>query len=472
MNESVGPARLLSRFAAEAEDIPAAVCAEAVRSLVNHFGCAIAGSRARETLALLDVLRAQYAGGGGAVVAHPGLALPWPEAAFLNAVMSNVHDFDDTHQRTVIHPTAPVAPALFAVAGMRPVGGPDLLDAFAVGVEVACRIGNAMSPEHYRHGWHITASCGIFGAAAGVGRLLGLDAVGIHHALGIAAGQAAGLVENLPYGAKNVGVGNAARNGLLSALMAQAGIDGPPDALGGRFGFFNVIGPLTEPAALTEGLGESWELLVNDYKPWPVGVVLNPVIDACLVLRERLGDDAGRIASITVTGHPLLAERTDRAVLNGANDTRLSSHHVAAICFLRGNPGLGDFTEAALNDPALAAFRGRVRVEATETIAVGSARVSVALEGGGSETVEIEHARGSRQRPLSDDDLDSKFRTLTAGNAAGIDGEALLSVLRALGTCEDVAPVLRLAAGAAWTLGFRPRRPGPSAAPVHPLPAR
>lgn len=447
MNENETASRQLSRFVTETADVPAPVRAEAVRSLVNHVGCAIAGSRAEATLTLLAVLQAQYGQGSATVIGHPDVRLPAPEAAFINAVMSNVHDFDDTHQRTVIHPTAPIAPALFALAQQQVVGGAALIDAFAIGVDVACRVGNAMSPEHYRRGWHVTATCGVLGAAAAVGRLIGLDADGIHNALGIAAGQAAGLVENLPHGAKNVGVGNAARQGLLSALMAREGLDGPPDALGGRFGFFNVVGPLSDPAAITGGLGTVWELSENDYKPWPVGVVLNPVIDACLELRQRLGAATDQIEAVTVSGHPLLAERTDRAVLKSANDTRLSSHHVAAICFLRGNPGLDDFTTEALQDPTLSAFRTRVRVEATEAIPVGAARVSVTLSAGRLETAEVVHARGSRERPLSDEELDDKFLTLSNGNAAGIDANALLSALRDIARNEDVRTVLTLAAG-------------------------
>ena len=249
-------------------------------------------------------------------------------------------------------------------------------------------------------------------------------------------------MENLPHGAKNVGVGNAARGGLLAALMARTGMDGPPDALEGRFGFLNVVGPLVDRAALVDGLGESWELLANDYKPWPVGVVLNPVIDACLELRDRLGDASAGVVSVVVKGHPLLAERTDRPRLERANDCRLSSHHIAAVCFLRGSPALADVTEAALNDPAIANFRERVRVEATDAIPVGSAGVEARLEDGTVHAVYVEHARGSRARPLSDGELDDKFRTLAAG--ADVDGVLLLSALRSLSGSDDEAALLTL----------------------------
>src|SRR4029077_8693951 len=132
-------------------------------------------------------------------------------AAFINAVGANLLDYDDTHLPTVIHPTAPVAPAALALAEQRGLSGAAMLHAFVLGAEVECRIGNAVSPGHYARGWHITATCGVFGAAAAVARPLGLAPARRAHALGIAGSQSAGVVENLATAAKNVGIGNAAR---------------------------------------------------------------------------------------------------------------------------------------------------------------------------------------------------------------------------------------------------------------------
>ena len=154
-------------------------------------------------------------------------------AAFMNALNANVLEFDDTHMPTVIHPTSPVAPPLFALAEGTRVSGSALIEAFVLGVEVACRAGNSVSPGHYARGWHITATCGVMGAAAACSRLMGLSAGETAHAIGIAASQAAGLVENLPTGAKNIQVGNSARSGLLSALFARQGYTAAPQALEG-----------------------------------------------------------------------------------------------------------------------------------------------------------------------------------------------------------------------------------------------
>ena len=138
--------------------------------------------------------------------------------------------------------SAPVAPAALALAEQRGLSGAAMLHAFILGAEVECRIGNAVSPGHYARGWHITSTCGVFGAAVAAAKLLGLDATQTWHALGIAASQSAGMVENLPSAAKNVSVGNAARNGLFAALLAEQGYTAAPAAIEGALGWARAMG--------------------------------------------------------------------------------------------------------------------------------------------------------------------------------------------------------------------------------------
>ena len=209
-------------------------------------------------------------------------------AAFVNAISANLLDFDDTHLDTIIHPAAPVAAPVLALAQARGFSGRDVIAAFILGVEVECRIGNAVSPGHYARGWHITSTCGVFGAAAACARLLGLSAAGIANAIGIAASQSAGIVENLPTAAKNVSVGNAARGGLFAALLAAEGYDASPRAIEGPLGWARAMGDEPDLERLAGGLGNSWEIAKNTYKPYPAGIVFHAVIDACFKLRTRL----------------------------------------------------------------------------------------------------------------------------------------------------------------------------------------
>ena len=281
-------------------------------------------------------------------------------AAFLNAAGANVHDFCDTHLRTVIHPTAPVAPALLALAELRRVSGPDLLLAFILGNEVQARIGLAISPSHYSKGWHITSTCGVFGAAAGSGKLLALDERQMVWALGTAATQSSGLCECLGTPAKSVSVGNAARNGLWSALLAEKGFDGPPEPLAGVQGFYNAMGETPDLSLVTDGLGESWEIMATSYKPYPCGFVIHPVLDC--VLDWRRDNPAAEVTRVVVRGHPLLSDRTDRPDISTGRESQVSVQHAVAAALVTGKAGLDQFTDACARDPKVLALRSKVEV--------------------------------------------------------------------------------------------------------------
>jgi 2-methylcitrate dehydratase PrpD len=285
------------------DDIPSKVRHQAKRSLMNFFAVALAGCRTEPVEIALRTF-AEFSARPVTVVGRSE-RLDALSGAFLNAASANVHDFCDTHVATVIHPTAPVAAALLAFAELRQASGPDLLLALILGNEVQARIGLAISPSHYAKGWHITSTCGVFGAAAGSGRLAGLNERQIVWALGIAATQSAGLCECLGTPAKSVSVGNAARNGLWSALLAEKGFDGPPEPLAGIQGFYHALGETPELALVTDGWGERWEIMATSYKPYPCGFVIHPVLDCVLDWRHH--NPAADVTRVVVRGHPLLS---------------------------------------------------------------------------------------------------------------------------------------------------------------------
>jgi 2-methylcitrate dehydratase PrpD len=435
----------LARFLVEhrPEDMPERVRHEAKRALVNFFATALGGCR-NEAVEILLAALADCFGPPHATVIGRGDRADALTAAFLNAVSSNVLDFDDTHLRTVIHPTAPVAPGLFALAERRPVSGAALLHSFVLGVEVECRIGNALSPGHYRRGWHITATCGVLGAAAAAGKLLGLDAQRMGWALGTAATQSSGLVENLGTMSKSVGVGNAARNGLAAALFAERGLSGPDRPLEGPRGLAAVMGDGADLAGATQGLGDTWELMQNAYKPYPCGVVLHPVIDACLELRPKVGEPQ-RIERISVKGHPLLRERADRPAVTVGREAQVSLQHSAAVAFLFGAAGVKEYSDACVNDPAVLALRRKVEAEDDATIPADAAIVAVRTATGEMLTAHVAHARGSLARPLSDRELEAKFRDLAAYGAPGIDAGRLIEGIWAIDRTQNVAELMRIA---------------------------
>lgn len=423
------------------EDIPPSVRHQAKRSFMNFFAVALAGCRTSPVeIALASLM--DFTGGKTATVVGRSERVDALSAAFLNAAGANVFDFCDTHVRTVIHPTAPVAPAVLALAELRKVSGRDLLTAFVLGQEIQARIGLVISPQHYNAGWHITSTCGVFGAASGAGKLLGLNETQMVWALGTAATQSAGLCECLGTPAKSVSVGNAARNGLWSALLAEKGFEGPPEPLAGVQGFYNALGTPADLARATDGLGESWELMATSYKPYPCGFVIHPVLD-CVIDWRREHPNA-KVEKVVVRGNPLLAVRTDRPVVHTGRESQVSTQHAVAAALVFGKAGVEEFTDACVRDARVLALRGMVSVERDEAISTIAAEVTIIADGK-PYALSQKAARGSDANPMSDKDLEDKLRTAAAAWNPRHDIAPLIEAVWALDEATDVAGLAKMA---------------------------
>lgn len=425
-------------------DIPAHVRHEAHRALVNYFAVSLAGCSDPD-VAKAATLFSRFNAGDEAHVIGRAEVMDMLNAASLNAMSANVFDYDDTHIPTILHPTAPVAAALFALAETRVISGEQLLLAFVLGVEVECRIAMAISPEHYRRGWHITSTCGVFGAAAGVGKVLGLNARQLVWAFGNASAQAGGLVETLGSAAKSIGVGNAARNGLLSALLAQDSFAGPDQPLEGERGFLNVFGEQPRLDEINTGLGERWALSANTYKPYPCGVVLNPVIQACLELARDRTWALEDIERIELTGHPLLRQRTDRPDIRLGRQSQVSAQHAVAVSLTTGRAGLAEFSDAAVSDQRLRALYGRLQFVDDADYPVESAQVRIVFHSGSVLTRTLDVSLGSLDAPLSDHFLEDKLRDLAAYGRSGCEPQPLIDALWKLEHSNDAGALMRLA---------------------------
>jgi 2-methylcitrate dehydratase PrpD len=444
MGETVAATQILGRFIAESrfDSLPKALRHEGRRSILNHVGCALGVARDPAVITALEIMR-DVSGKPRATVLGQHDRLGVMEAAFVNAIASNLLDYDDTHLNTVIHPSAPVAPVALALGEELGASGAEVLHAFLLGGEIACRIGNAVSPGHYARGWHITASCGVFGAAVAAARLMRLSAEETAHALGIAASQSGSIIENLATAAKNIGVGNAARNGILAARFAARGYRAAPLAIEGPLGWARAMGDEPVLAEITEGLGQRWEIARNTYKPYAAGIVFHAVIDACLALREQLGTTVEHIKSVTVAGDALLLARGDREVRN-ERDTRVSIHHCAAIALALGRADVADFEMPAVQDASLTALRAKVVAACDASLPRGAARVTITVADGSTHQVYVEHPRGSAERPLSDAELAAKYRANAALGGTTADMEGQIAALWALDRLASIAPLMAL----------------------------
>ena len=426
------------------EDIPESVRHEAKRSVLNIIATSFSGCREPAVDKALAAMTPFSSGGAVSLVGRPERCDPLL-AAYLNAMAANIFDYDDNHPATIIHPSAPLAPALFAWAEHYGASGPGLLRAFILGGEIECRLGNAISPYHYTRGWHITSTCGIFGAAVGVGGLAGLSALQIVWALGNASAQAGGLVETLGTMSKSLSVGNAARLGLVSALLAKDGYSGPAAPISGERGFLKVYADNPKFAALTEGLGEEWEIAKNTYKPYPAGIVLNSVIDAALEFAQRPGFDAAKVASIELRGNPFLRQRTDRPDVATGREAQVSAQHAIAIAFKRGEAGLAAFSDEAVAETLR---DGRPMLTFIDDASMDIAGVHAAfhLADGSSKTVTVEAARGSPANPLTDAELEEKLKMLAARAGFSKPVQPLIDTIWRLDEAKDAGAVSRLAA--------------------------
>ena len=439
----------LARFAVGAATvaIPERVLGEGRRSLLNMFATALAGS-GEPAIDIAASVLTPFAGPATCGVIGRPERTDLPTAAFLNAASANIFDFDDTHPGTIIHPTAPVAPVLLALAETRPVTGAELLRAFIVGAEVECRLGLAVSPDHYARGWHITSTCGVVGAAVAASVVLRLDERQTGWAIANACGQSAGMVETLGTMTKSLSVGNAARGGLMAALLAQKGFSGPDAPLTGQRGILHLYADTPRAVALSQDLGTRWDFADNTYKPYPVGVVLNPVIDAAAELRKD-GVALTDIADITLRGHPLLRQRADRPDVATGREAQVSAQHAFAVA-LSGEVGLADFTDDAVTG-TLTTGRPGMTFEDDATMDIGAVALTARMTDGTERQVTITAARGSTDNPMTNAQIEDKLRALAAYRGVTWDTQPLIDAVWSLDTLPDAARLAALACRAPTT---------------------
>jgi 2-methylcitrate dehydratase PrpD len=435
----------LARFVVEAREsrFPADAVHEAKRAFLHWIGCAIGGAGN----AVIDRSLATFspfAGAPQATIIGRRERTDALLATFLNAMAADVLGFSDTHLKTVLHPGGVVGPAVTALAERQRVSGDEALRAFLAGVEVACRIGVGVYDWHYGRGWHITGTVGTFGAAAAAGVLLKLDETRMAWALSMAATHAAGLRELFGSMGKSLHAARAAQNGLASALLAANDFTSSTTGIEGRRGFAHVLGDKPDLAAIVNGLGSRFEILSNTYKPFPCGVVIHPVIDGCIQLSGKVR--SAEVKRVALQVHPLVLELCGRREPKTTSQAKLSVFHSAAAALIKGRVTEVEYAEAALRDDAMAALAARCVATPTATIREDEARITVELADGRSVDCHVEHAVGSEARPMSDADLERKFRGLAEPVLAPARIDRLIDGCWNIEKVDDVGALIKHAA--------------------------
>jgi 2-methylcitrate dehydratase PrpD len=416
-----GITEMLARFVIEhpSRGWSDAVEREAHRTFANWVGCAIGPSQHETMQAVLAAVQMLSPAPQASVLGRRE-KVDIASAALLNGISSHTFDFDDTHLKTIIHPAGPVAPAALALAEHLGLSGRPLIDALVLGIEVSCRVGNAIYPDHYDRGWHITGTTGMLGSAAACSRLLGLDAARTQMALGIAASQPIGVREQFGTMTKPFHPGGAARVGLMSALMAKHGYTASRRALEAPRGLLQVFSDKTDWSEITEGLGQRWEAALNTYKPFACGIVIHPSIDACVQLRELHHLKAADIAKVTIRVHSLVLELTGKKTPATGLESKFSVYHSCAVGLLYGQAGEHEYTDAVVNRPEVTALRAKVEAIVDDRIDEASVDLTIRTTDGRDLHLFVEHAIGSVERPMTDEQLRAKF----AGQSEPVLGAA------------------------------------------------
>jgi 2-methylcitrate dehydratase PrpD len=410
---------------------------EARRGVLDWIGCALAGSGHNTVSSLLDVLR-ETSGKPQATVFGRKLQLGLLDAPLANGVMGHVLDYDDTHMGgVVLHASSPILAALFALAERRPVSGADFMLAYATGFEAGVRSGQT-APGHHQGGWHLTGTLGTIAAATAGGKLIKLDPQRLTYTLGIAATQAAGMQQNRGTMCKSFHAGKAAANGMLVALLAERGFDSTQEIIEGEKGFCRIYSDTAAPERLTAGLGEAWMIETNGHKPYACGVVLHPLIDAVIALRNRGAIDLTEVSEISLRVHPLVLSITGVVEPATGLQSKFSTVHSAAVALIDGAAGVAQYSDAKAKDPAVAALRRKVRALADESLRKDEAHATI-IANGKRHDIHIAHASGTADNPMSTAAIEAKF----AANAEPVIGRERAERARAFVASLEAQPDMR-----------------------------
>ena len=441
-----GVTKTLARYIVTAtyEHLPEKVRKEGVRTLLNWIGVAVGGSR-HETVNIATDALAPFSGPAQSTILGRRERFDVMNAAFVNGVSSHIFDYDDTHLKTIIHPAGPVASAILALAEYRPTDGKTFLNALVLGVEAECRIGNAVYPDHYDRGWHITGTAGVFGAATAAGKLLGLSEQQMVWALGLAASQPVGLRESFGSMNKSFNPGRAAGNGLFAAILASKNFTSSDQMIEAKRGWANTISTKQDYREITEGLGQRYEAALNTYKPFACGIVMHPAIDAAIQLRNQYRITADQIERIDLRVNPLVLELTGKKAPHDGLEGKFSVYHAVAAALIQGAGGEKQFSDQTVRDPAIVALREKVFPLVDNTVKPEQVDMSVTLKDGRKLDRYIQHAIGSLEVPMTDADLEAKFADLAEGILSATRIRTLIDLCLGVEGLDSVAEIAKAA---------------------------
>jgi 2-methylcitrate dehydratase PrpD len=439
------------------ESLPAAVQERTRFLILDLVGNMLRGRyEAESTPPLLAAARALGLTGGSAAVFGDSQRYTPAGAALINGAMAHSLDFDDTHAAGTLHPGAPVIPAALAAAEMTGADGKTVLAAIVAGYETTCRLALALpGGDHYDRGYHPTATCGAFGAAAAAGRVFGFTPAQMEDAFGIALSQAAGSLQFLANGAwtKRFQVGWSAMNGLAAATIAREGFRGAGEAIEGKAGFLRAYAPNPKPERVLQDLGKAWELMQTAVKPYPSCRYGHASVDAALALRAELGLKVEEIESVIMglpnkgmllVGAPRDYKQNPQNIVDG----QFSGPFVVACALARGHFGWDSY--AWLQDKDIRALMPKILPEEDADVQAEfptfmSGKLTIKARGQ-SFVRHVKIPKGEPDNFLTEAELRAKFHGLADAVLGAERAKQLADAVIGLDQAGDVNALMRLGA--------------------------
>ncbi|WP_223592722.1 MmgE/PrpD family protein [Neobacillus bataviensis] len=408
-------------------DLPEDVVEFTKICILDWYGSAVAGKDLPPIQAMKELV--EEWGGHEQTSLVTGGKSSLGNAVLVNAAASHIVELDDIHKSSIIHAGTVVIPAAVAAAEAYDLSGKDLITAVAVGYEVCYRIGEAVSPSHY-YFWHNTATCGTFGSAAAVAKLLNLNVEQTMYALGNAGSQAAGLWEFIEDGAntKQLHTAKAAYNGTLAALLAKKNFTSATKILEGRRGFFEAMAEAADPSKITKNLGEEWKITENSFKIHASCRHTHPAIDCILDIMNEHSLSYQQIERITIKTYQTVLNITDKPNPDSVYACKFSSQFCASLAAVKGSASLRDFTEESLRDSEILSLVKKVDVLVDPYYEEAypekwGASVEVLLDNGKIFEKATDYPKGDPEKMASKEELIQKFISMTADKLENPEAE-------------------------------------------------
>jgi 2-methylcitrate dehydratase PrpD len=444
-------------------DLPQDVVDLGKKSILDGIGLALSGSVAKSGELVRRHLADLGLGSGPSTVIGSPLRVSPRFAAFANGVGIHADDYDDTQLAVaadrvyglLTHPTAPALPAALAVGEMTGADGRSVMLAYHLGVEVECKIAEAINPRHYQTGFHATATCGTFAAAAAASRLMGLDAEAVTRALSIAGSQSAGLRENFGTMTKPFHAGRSSESGVAASQFASYGWTATDKILEAPRGFFRAAGGGFDAAAIVDKLGAPWTFSSPgiSIKPHPSGSLTHPGMTEMLRLIREHGIRAQDVKRVRVGTNSNMPNALIHHRPTNELQAKFSMEFCMAILLLEGRAGLNEFTDEIVNRPDV-----REMIEKIDFVVDDDAEhagyhkmttiIDIELGDGRTVSGRADFGKGSPANPMTYDEVADKFRECTEfarfPKQRANDVVAMVRDLEALQTIDRLTSLLRV----------------------------